>query len=355
MSAAEVALLPQLQGLVVYDQILTLPDEIEHIWRRKVNIVNLLFFANRFALISWTAVQIYANLSFRTTSSSEPAPALLQTTIGCGIALNLDTVMQILISLIQAVFIGLRLYALSGRKWTLCVIICAFSLLPGQLTFQFRRILPRDRSPWSQYQEQLLEGVVTIWTLIGSSVLALADLVAQQVTIRLSQQFCSETWGTLSFEPVQGILHFAILFFLNAASAIPSVIQSDVFVWVSDILLMFQVPYVTQYSLDGVLTSYFQRLEAIIVSHFLLDLRGAAYIRTDYDTVDVDQVVDHLTLNGGLGTRQSSLKFAAFVVPMGGSLGSGSYGESDDDESDESDSGHSADDTRAVAATASIT
>lgn len=119
---------------------------------------------------------------------------------------------------------------------------------------------------------------------------------------------------------------------------------------------MFQVPYVTQYSLDDVLIPYFQRLEAIIVSHFLLDLREAASIRTHYDTIDVDQAVNNLTLNSGSGTRQSSLKFAAFVVPMGGSLDIRSYSEFDDDESDESASGHSMNfDTPTVAATASIT
>ena len=57
------------------------------------------------------------------------------------------------------------------------------------------------------------------------------------------------------------------------------------------------------------------------VSHFLLDLRG----------VDAS-LSEELSTGGMLGTQQSSLRFTAFMAPIGGSLDVASYeGHEDED------------------------
>ena len=50
------------EALLIYDSLLTIADEVELIWRRKLTAASALFILNRFTLLSYVAWAVVAHI-----------------------------------------------------------------------------------------------------------------------------------------------------------------------------------------------------------------------------------------------------------------------------------------------------
>ncbi|KAI0765811.1 hypothetical protein BC629DRAFT_911995 [Irpex lacteus] len=58
-------------ALLVYDYSLTLPQEVEHIWRRRTSMITILFFINRYSIILIRGFSVVQLVSLGGSSESE--------------------------------------------------------------------------------------------------------------------------------------------------------------------------------------------------------------------------------------------------------------------------------------------
>ncbi|EMD31463.1 hypothetical protein CERSUDRAFT_119683 [Gelatoporia subvermispora B] len=137
--------------LVVYDQIATLPDEVEYIWRRKFSSVKLLFLMNRLALLLWASAQGYINYGAYVTFSLVwwGGQETLVWSMGCTIMQNLGLASQVLMIIIQAAFIAIRAYALTGGRWIISIAVSILGISPISnyiiSTPFIKNVMPADR------------------------------------------------------------------------------------------------------------------------------------------------------------------------------------------------------------------
>ncbi|EMD34559.1 hypothetical protein CERSUDRAFT_75524 [Gelatoporia subvermispora B] len=266
------------RGLVFYDILTTLSDEVDYIWRRKFSSVTLLFLLNRHALLVLALLQVYSDFGFATTSALAPSADItlsMRTTTSCSVALNLTSALQMLLIVIQSgtrerhsthkcgsrgglttlskiAFIAIRVYALSGGRWLISIISLIFGVT-GVFSYMY-----------------LTPGPQPVLNLLG---------------IPFRQCASSDyIWTSNKFKRSLLLESLAVM----------------------STIMNFQTP-----------------LQAIIVSHFLLDIRGAAH--GDAFSISDEQ-------QGEPGSQQSSMRFVSFVAPMGGSLDIGSHGNLDGDE-----------------------
>ncbi|KAH9887010.1 hypothetical protein C8Q73DRAFT_714281 [Cubamyces lactineus] len=105
-------------ALVVYDYILTLPDEYRVIWRRGRSVASALYIANRYGLIVTAAVS-------------------------CSVLEKLFKIEAVLLYVTFAAFSALRVHAINDRRWiwTVLVFLLGITPVPGNLsTFQSQAV-----------------------------------------------------------------------------------------------------------------------------------------------------------------------------------------------------------------------
>ncbi|EMD31434.1 hypothetical protein CERSUDRAFT_100458 [Gelatoporia subvermispora B] len=115
-------------GLVIYDIITTLSDEVHYIWRRQFSSVTLLFWLNRSALLLWAAAALYLSFGSAAASTVDSATTGDPLLLSCSFAEDLLSVSEMLINFVQAVFMSVRVYALSGGQLRMTVVLFIFGL-----------------------------------------------------------------------------------------------------------------------------------------------------------------------------------------------------------------------------------
>ncbi|EMD37038.1 hypothetical protein CERSUDRAFT_124023 [Gelatoporia subvermispora B] len=85
-------------ALVVYDHMITFSRETEFIWGRKISSVTILFYLNRWLNLAWAVADTAENMSG--------------------------------LSVLRAVFSAVRMYAISTGNWLLSVVVLALNLVP---------------------------------------------------------------------------------------------------------------------------------------------------------------------------------------------------------------------------------
>ncbi|OCH86412.1 hypothetical protein OBBRIDRAFT_806790 [Obba rivulosa] len=110
-------------ALVFYDYTITLPQELEYIWHRKLSSVSVLYGLNRLALLIWASDTVHMLTGFGRTSSKD-----LVWSLRCTLALDMWHVCTILLALIRAAFASLRIYAVGGGQWGLPVVVLILGL-----------------------------------------------------------------------------------------------------------------------------------------------------------------------------------------------------------------------------------
>ncbi|TDL21942.1 hypothetical protein BD410DRAFT_789021 [Rickenella mellea] len=106
-----------LYAVMIYDHLLTLPGEIEHIWKRRFSVVTLLFIVNRY----------YALLAFAVTVSAFFSP-LFTHEVCPQFAVFLPFAVGVVLIITPGIVMGLRIYALYGRNKILGAFIVMYLL-----------------------------------------------------------------------------------------------------------------------------------------------------------------------------------------------------------------------------------
>ncbi|EMD39325.1 hypothetical protein CERSUDRAFT_104532 [Gelatoporia subvermispora B] len=315
--------------LIFYDHVTTLSDEVKYIWRRKFSSVTLLFLMNRFSLLLWTLLAVYINFGFGTTYAlAESGSEDHTSSIGCQVAQNLTSASQMLLIIIQAAFIAIRIYALSGGQWFISAIIFV-SGMSGGLIYMHFGTGPQPivnfvgirfwQCKWSDNVSWA--SVSIILSLVGpaiSALVALADLAATAITWRKMRSTISLVGQTHVNHSITSILlrDGGVLFFFNVISFATYMNNPTIIDWISSTVIVFQTP-----------------LQAMTVSHFLLNLREAAYVNIVHH-LGTQQTLPILSVSSEARSSQHGIRFASFVGPMGGSLDIGSREEFEDESSD---------------------
>ncbi|EMD31966.1 hypothetical protein CERSUDRAFT_69044 [Gelatoporia subvermispora B] len=260
---------------------MTLSDEVEYIWRRRFSSVTLLFFLNRLALLLWTSLKVYINFGLGTTS-----------TVAFPIELTLS---------MRYTFIASRVYALSKGQLVISVIIFVFGVSGVLGYLEYAVTGPQPVESWfgsifwtcaetSSWTGDKFERYALLILPGRSAISALADLSAIIMTCR-KVGFVSQAYSNTS---------------------ITSILLRDGAPVRNSTLLLFRS-----------ISSHRRSLQAIIVSHFLLNLRDVA-CKTTFIHHDKHQALSCFSESGDLDSQQSGIRFVSFLAPMGGSLDLGS-------------------------------
>ncbi|KAI1789125.1 hypothetical protein LXA43DRAFT_974446 [Ganoderma leucocontextum] len=128
MSALDVSQIVATQesilALIAYDYVLTLPQEVNLFWRRRVNVSSMLFFAVRYLAIAYYVGLVYYRTIIR------PYPP-----IRCKFGYVFNMVLRYLEYLPWAIFSALRVYALSFKCWPLGAFVFFWSIIPLVLNY----------------------------------------------------------------------------------------------------------------------------------------------------------------------------------------------------------------------------
>ncbi|OCH92753.1 hypothetical protein OBBRIDRAFT_864829, partial [Obba rivulosa] len=96
--------------LVFYDHISTLSREVEFIWGRKITSSTILFYLNRWMILTWAVMNLTAEFYiFPTLSVIDPGRIMLNQWLG---------------------FSAVRVYAVSGGSWWPAIAVGALNLVP---------------------------------------------------------------------------------------------------------------------------------------------------------------------------------------------------------------------------------
>ncbi|KAH9840607.1 uncharacterized protein C8Q71DRAFT_904709 [Rhodofomes roseus] len=109
--------------LIFFEHIVTLPDEIRFIWRRKLTMSSLIFLLNRYILFLYGLVNVVGVIPWTTNIGSDAFSGFVcasdaeRKTCRCAAIIMLYTVFTLLLYAITPIFSTLRVYAIAGRKW----------------------------------------------------------------------------------------------------------------------------------------------------------------------------------------------------------------------------------------------
>ncbi|KAI0081380.1 hypothetical protein K474DRAFT_1337673 [Panus rudis PR-1116 ss-1] len=129
-------------AFLVYDTILTFPQEARCIWRRKLTGASLLYFLIRYITLLNMGIRVFGN---------QPLPSNVQV---CTILRYVTIVIEILTVIAIAVFECLRVWAISGKSWwlTTTVLILVIITLAIDIyadSYSFTSILIKSSGPLS--------------------------------------------------------------------------------------------------------------------------------------------------------------------------------------------------------------
>ncbi|KAI1783670.1 hypothetical protein LXA43DRAFT_1045534 [Ganoderma leucocontextum] len=115
-------------ALIFYEYIATLPTEVAYFWCKRITGASLLFYANRYLVLAYSAALLRGAGLF-TTHASDP-PSCVQWSNGV-------RAMEILAYIPWAAFSGLRVYALRGYAsgWALGALVFLLSIVPVCINF----------------------------------------------------------------------------------------------------------------------------------------------------------------------------------------------------------------------------
>ncbi|OCH90808.1 hypothetical protein OBBRIDRAFT_825716 [Obba rivulosa] len=277
--------------LILYDQLLMLPHEVQYIWGRKFTSVTGIFYLNKWISIAWAMMTIG---SFWT-------PTFLR---GCLAVYDLEDVIGLCLFIVWAVFSSVRVYAISGGTWWLAIIVFALSIVPfitnmysdfaaGQTTL--------DTLPFLGVQcvaESTASGPLEIGLVLSTRLCAItSDTLILSITWYRTFSIKRTAYRNKIKSPLStmllkdGTIYFLVLLILNILTVVGDLTD---FI---DTVTYFSIPF-----------------QSIITTHFLLSLRQTAVVVTFGEDVSTRPDTSRLE------SRRSSIRFTSFVDNMGEQL-----------------------------------
>ncbi|OCH91589.1 hypothetical protein OBBRIDRAFT_792065 [Obba rivulosa] len=275
-------------ALVLYDHLSTLFCEFQVIWTRRNSSVTILFHLNRWLILAWAVLQI--------TNSFLPLLPLPS----CAAANHLNNAVSLLLSVVWAAFSAVRIYAISTGNWLLASVVFSLSLVPVGTnayahftTFSFQAITLPVIGTFCDATTQISEtlsikvAISTRVCVITADVIILLTTWLKTYSIQKHATRANMKSPLATILLVDGTAYFLLLLALNIMDIIGFVL--GIFIWTVG---AFTIP-----------------LSAVIISHFLLNLRRLSY---EPEGSGLDS---HRFSSGSI--NRGSIRFAPFVDNMG--------------------------------------
>ncbi|KAI0738646.1 hypothetical protein C8Q80DRAFT_1124767 [Daedaleopsis nitida] len=285
-------------AFLLYEHIITLGQEVELFWRRKVNGATVLFFANRFLVFSFYTMSMVSYLHMSDESCVMFAKGI--------------NVINILVYLPWALFSALRAFALSQSR-LLAVIVFLLSSVTIGLNYSFYHFgLTGYNDPLVGCEGVVLDITPTLaknYTIVSRTCQIAADVLLIIITWRATHKSAAikniVRRSSLSFQEVllrDGLVYFLVLFVLNSAHLICTMLALQPALQTSSYVTIFTTPVI-----------------AVLVSRFLIDLQNA-----DRNTVNMFR-----SSHGSVLAVDESIAFGRAPGRILGSIGSSIYPGSD--------------------------
>ncbi|EMD31618.1 hypothetical protein CERSUDRAFT_119661 [Gelatoporia subvermispora B] len=285
--------------LVLYDHICTLPQELQLIWGRKLTSTMMLFHANRLLILVYAILNI-VQASFR------PGAA-----VSCTMLWYTLYALDLCLFALWAAFSGIRVYALSGGSRLLSLAVILLSLVPvgtnayggffgnswQTATFPVLGLQCLDSKNISETTTTRLAISTRVPVIIADIMVLILTWWKTWATVRMVREHNVKT-PLMTLLLRDGTLYFIGLLSINLLNIVGR--TTNVFVYAG---------------------GFSTQLSAIIITHFLLNLRQLAHGSPD-DTSRQSSVRDGQP--DAVRSRTSSLRFGSFVGNMGESLVHGS-------------------------------
>lgn len=245
-----------LSALPLYEYVLTISQEVEHIWGNECGRASrALFSLNRFVMLLMAVGNVLQVVPFATHKSCEIGQFVL-------------TVSQLMLFVVLAVVSALRVHALSVQNWYLSLPTLLLGLVPFITNtcnvigvYYLARPIPTLVIPYCMalVPNHLVLGNSNNATIITRICVILSELIVVAVTLRSTYRHASRSFR-LDRKPSlvalllrDGVMYFLLLFVPNL---------SDIFVLhVAD---------------NGALIQFILPMSSILVSRFLLNSRSHA-------------------------------------------------------------------------------
>lgn len=246
-----------LSALPLYEYVLTISQEVEHIWGNECGRASrALFSLNRFVMLLMAVGNALQVVPFATHKSCEIGQFVL-------------TVSQLMLFVVLAVVSALRVHALSVHNWYLSLPTLLLGLVPFITNtcnvigvYYLARPIPTLVIPYCMalVPNHLVLGNSNNATIITRICVILSELIVVAVTLRSTYRHASRSFR-LDRKPSlvalllrDGVMYFLLLFVLNL---------SDIFVLtVAD---------------NGALIQFILPMSSILVSRFLLNIHEAMH------------------------------------------------------------------------------
>lgn len=246
-----------LSALPLYEYVLTISQEVEHIWGNECGRASrALFSLNRFVMLLMAVGNVLQVVPFATHKSCEIGQFVL-------------TVSQLMLFVVLAVVSALRVHALSVHNWYLLLPTLLLGLVPFITNtcnvigvYYLARPIPTLVIPYCMalVPNHLVLGNSNNATIITRICVILSELIVVAVTLRSTYRHASRSFR-LDRKPSlvalllrDGVMYFLLLFVLNL---------SDIFVLIvadNGALIQFKLP-----------------MSSILVSRFLLNIHEAMH------------------------------------------------------------------------------
>ncbi|KAH9888060.1 hypothetical protein C8Q73DRAFT_712010 [Cubamyces lactineus] len=235
--------------VLVYDTIITLDREVAQVWKGGSVWFAVLYGANRYCSIANRVMVILERIQWKG-----------QTIQVCGIVSWLDTVLLVITWLAIATFSALRVYALSGKRlWLLLVVLCFGLVLPVADLYQQTTISPfilpsplagcNGTSNMSLNAYRLLASGARASSIVSDLIVLLVTLRQTYRIYRVSNRDNGPTLSRVLFE--NGSFYFVVLFLFNLCDIV--FLQISVNGAIADFVTMLVVPPASASDLTGLI------------------------------------------------------------------------------------------------------
>ncbi|EMD33641.1 hypothetical protein CERSUDRAFT_76363 [Gelatoporia subvermispora B] len=287
--------------VVLYDHILTFPQEVRVMWKRKFSIVITLFHVNRWALFSEAILNLILFL---------PLPSLLS----CNAVNYLLSISGLVLLIVWAVFSTVRVFAISAGNWYLSLATLVIGLVPLGANIDYAFFTAQneiDSLPFlgtfcDDNQTASMALIIALTTTsrvcaIVSDVIVLLVTWFKTYSIKRTADRTGTRAPLASMLIRDGTFYFVLILLLNILQIVGN--NTGVFA--------------------GTTGFFGQPLSGIIVSRFLMNLRQLD--RTTSDAAVTRQPFG-ISLSGEQSeyTQGSSLRFVSMLGNMGEELEHGS-------------------------------
>lgn len=236
------------RALFIWDYFITLDQEIQYIWRRRLSAVTCLFLLNRYVNFLVAILEILEQASFQTQQSCGPYIRVLQSLLFFTL-------------LIDAAFPALRIYATWCRDWRPAIPILILSLVSPILTLYYyiNSVTTVAPPPYGGCAIDLRISSDAYNKIIytnracttASDFLMVVFTIARSLGVRNAVKKFSMNPDIVTLLLRDGSIYFAVLFVLNIAQIIVSAEQAG----------------------NNELTFFLSPVTSILISRFLLSLR----------------------------------------------------------------------------------